>query len=86
MVGKGHLLVNSGWVHTMAESNLSLREYLAGQALAGMMANAYWNPLHKKTDLDEHVQPIAAAAVAAADAVMKILSVPHRKLKPMGDE
>jgi hypothetical protein len=61
--------------------NVNLRQYLIGQALAGLMANPTWNPKHQSPDFTEHFEPLVNAAVIAADGVLKRL-----KAGPGGDK
>lgn len=57
----------------MSTPNLDLREYLAGQALAGLLSNPQWNPHHGKRSLDDHFAFLGPAALAAADALLTAL-------------
>lgn len=56
----------SGW---NAEYGMSLRQYYAGQALAGICANPAWNDTFHASVM----KPSAEAAVAMADALIAAL-------------
>ena len=58
----------------MSTPNLDLREYLAGQALIGLLSNPEWNPHHGKRALQDHFAILGPAAVHAADAVVHSLN------------
>jgi hypothetical protein len=55
--------------------NLSLRDWLAGQALAGMMAGVVTMEWYR----DKHAETVAESAYALADAMLKVREVKDAK-------
>ena len=60
-------------------TEVSLREYLIGQALAGLLANPDWNPKPETTEEGAHFKPLFDTALLIAAEMEKQIKATSKK-------
>ena len=69
----------TGWVHYPAQDGMKLRDWFAGMALTGMLANANWRPDFSGGLPDSEASILVHYAYKAAEAMLRRR---QRELKP----